>query len=332
MTTCSHCGAPVDENQGFCSFCGQSLTATSQKPTGQSADMQAMNPYSNAAGLGVGAARAASEAYSGYRPEYSSSGNNNYSGNGNYSYNSANTENKAFVFGKERKEQRFRNFIDDSELLSENAYCAWLGGTVLYGLIINFIICLLVEKNIDTVIDFLGGPGYTATLIVYFILCIAGTMISNASTKPLISFIGYNMVVLPVGFILSISVFAYGGTSSAVVTNAVLVTLTITFIMTAISIAKPQIFAGLGSFLLTTLLILVVVSAISALLSKDYIIWSYIGAGIFSLYIGYDLYRAMQYPKTKDNAIDCALDIYLDIINLLLKILRIMASSKSKRK
>ena len=50
-------------------------------------------------------------------------------------------------------------------------------------------------------------------------------------------------------------------------------------------------------------------------------------AGIFSLYIGYDYQRAQFYPPTVDNAVDCALDIYLDIINLFLDILRILARS-----
>ena len=42
-----------------------------------------------------------------------------------------------------------------------------------------------------------------------------------------------------------------------------------------------------------------------------------------------------MYPKTLDNAVDSALDIYLDVINLFLRILRILGSrggSSSRRR
>jgi len=54
------------------------------------------------------------------------------------------------------------------------------------------------------------------------------------------------------------------------------------------------------------------------------IIVSWISAIIFSLYIAYDVYRSQQFPPTIDNAIDSAIDIYLDIINLFLDILEII--------
>ncbi len=42
------------------------------------------------------------------------------------------------------------------------------------------------------------------------------------------------------------------------------------------------------------------------------------------MYIGYDIYRSQQYPKTLDNAVDSALDIYMDIANLFIRILSIL--------
>jgi len=76
---------------------------------------------------------------------------------------------------------------------------------------------------------------------------------------------------------------------------------------------------------------LVAVSLLSLLfgfnLNRDFI--AYVSAAIFTLYIGYDWHKAQMYPKTLDNAVDCALDLYLDIINLLLDLLRIIAKVKS---
>jgi FtsH-binding integral membrane protein len=39
--------------------------------------------------------------------------------------------------------------------------------------------------------------------------------------------------------------------------------------------------------------------------------------------MGFDWYRAQAYPKTVDNAIDSAVDLYLDIINLFIRLLEI---------
>ena len=51
---------------------------------------------------------------------------------------------------------------------------------------------------------------------------------------------------------------------------------------------------------------------------------SWIAAGLFSLYLGYDMYRSQQFPKTVRNAIRSSLDIYLDLANLFLRLLQIL--------
>jgi FtsH-binding integral membrane protein len=50
---------------------------------------------------------------------------------------------------------------------------------------------------------------------------------------------------------------------------------------------------------------------------------------IFCGYIGYDWGRANQIPKTYDNAVDSAAALYMDIINLFLRILRILGRSRN---
>lgn len=49
-----------------------------------------------------------------------------------------------------------------------------------------------------------------------------------------------------------------------------------------------------------------------------------ISSARYNLIIGYDWGRANRIPKTTDNAIDSAAAIYIDIINLFVRILRIM--------
>ena len=55
---------------------------------------------------------------------------------------------------------------------------------------------------------------------------------------------------------------------------------------------------------------------------REWIDWAVVF--IFCGYIGYDWGRANRIPKTVDNAIDSAAALYMDIINLFLRILRIL--------
>ena len=54
---------------------------------------------------------------------------------------------------------------------------------------------------------------------------------------------------------------------------------------------------------------------------------SWVAAGLFSLYLGYDIYRSQLYPKTIKNAVASALDIYMDLANLFIRLLEIMGKN-----
>ena len=71
------------------------------------------------------------------------------------------------------------------------------------------------------------------------------------------------------------------------------------------------------------LLVLVASFFIPALMQFSII--HYLAAGLFALYIGYDMWRASEIPATLDNAVDVSISLYLDILNLFLWILPILA-------
>ena len=166
-------------------------------------------------------------------------------------------------------------------------------------------------------------------LIGYAVLAIAGTFIAHKSTSPAISFLGYNLIVVPVGLLVSVTVSGYlSAGMDQVVFQAIVITAITTFVMIALSCAFPAFFQGLGKILLCALIGLVVAELIALLIFRSsHDIFAWIGAALFSLYIGYDYSKAQMYPKTLDNAVDCAVDLYLDIINLFLRILRILGSN-----
>lgn len=169
-------------------------------------------------------------------------------------------------------------------------------------------------------------PGIIEILILGLAIPILGIFLAVKSDNPLISFIGYNMIVFPFGVIIGPVLNQY---SPDIVRNAFGVTAAVTFIMGLAGTIFPAFFARLGAALFLSLFCLVLVRIAQIFIpALDLTVIDYFGAGLFSLYIGYDMYRANNIPKTVDNAIDISVDLYLDIVNLFLHILRIMGKSK----
>lgn len=223
-------------------------------------------------------------------------------------------------FAANRREERLNAVYSVSELITEQKYNIVLCGAVLWGLIINFILCITVGnvyEYINPIPFFIG----------YFVLVIAGSLIASKSDNAMVSFIGYNMIVLPIGLVVSTVVELYGGVQSTVVAEAFLITMCVTAVMALFAVTKPDWVATIGGILFPCLIGLIIAEVVVLLLGYNNNIFSWIGAALFSLYIAYDIYRSQQFTKTVDNAVDCAVDIYLDITNLFLRILRIVANS-----
>ena len=220
----------------------------------------------------------------------------------------------ASSFVNKRKQTRLENSSDQT--LNEQTYNLVLGLVVAYGIIMNIILCNCFPNILEYI-----SPA--ALYIIYFICALAGILISNFSHNALISFLGYNLVVIPIGMVISATLTYYGGVNSDVVSQAFLYTACMTAVMIVISILKPSLFQHLGKYLFVTLIAVSIGSFIGIFIEGVWVVTSWISAVLFSFYIGYDMYRAQQYSKTLDNAVDCAVDIYLDIANLFLRLLSI---------
>ncbi|GEM_PF-321065 len=231
--------------------------------------------------------------------------------------------NGGLMLGAAARAARLKADYSDAKILETRTYNLIIAAVVLYGLVVNALICNFVG-DIHDYIDpllFLG---------IYLVMSFAGVIIAGKSQKPAISFLGYNMLVVPLGLVISTLVAGYLEVDTRIVTDAFLYTLLIVLVMGGAAVAFPKIFAKMGTALLIALIASLVLGAVLMLLGVDDFILDVIVAGIFSLYIGYDIYRSQQFPKTVDNAIDSALDIYLDIANLFVRLLAIIARSKSR--
>ncbi|MAQ77381.1 hypothetical protein CL684_02555 [Candidatus Campbellbacteria bacterium] len=206
-----------------------------------------------------------------------------------------------------------------SDYLSPQSFYVALALSVIWGLVATAVAGYYSLKS-----------GYNPTSWVEVLLIglgipLFGIFISLKNSNPIISFLGYQLVCIPFGIILAPTLQQY---SPDVVVNALSITAGITFVMGMAGSIFPNIFSKLGAPLFLALACLVLIRILQIFIPELDFTWiDYISAGIFSLYIGYDMYRASEVPKTLDNAIDLSVQLYLDIINLFLSVLRILGRS-----
>lgn len=117
-----------------------------------------------------------------------------------------------------------------------------------------------------------------------------------------------------------------------VVFQAIFATALATFSTAGIVFLTSIDFSFLGGFLLIALIMLVVMGLLNIFFFRSKIfslVRAYIGAVIFTLYLIYDFDRLekMAGDESWGTAIDIAVNIYLDIINLFLDLLEILAES-----
>ena len=221
------------------------------------------------------------------------------------------------ALGAAARRARLEASYSAEELIGDRVYNGIMVGVLLWGLLVNVLLCVYVG-------DALRFINPLVFLIGYLVCAFVGVRIAARSRNPLISFLGYNLVVVPFGLVISIMVEAYGGISSAVVKDAFVYTMLITGGMGALTMIAPSLFEKLGGALLGCLAGLLVCEILLLLFHVRQNVTDWIAAGIFSLYIGYDIHRSQQFAKTVDNAVDSALDIYLDVANLFIRLLEIM--------
>ncbi len=212
-----------------------------------------------------------------------------------------------------------RTEIDAPEL-SPSLYNAAIGAVLCWGFGVNW----WMVKNISPAS--IAGVDIRLFLLGYFASCFFGIYLFNKSPNPLVSFIGYNLVVVPFGFIINVVVGRY---NPSLVLEAVRVTAMVTLGMMGMGMLFPEFFKRIHFALTMSLLIMIVVELVQLyVFHAQSGVTDWIVAAIFCGYVGYDWGRANNIPKTLDNAVDSAAALYMDIINLFLRILRILGRKK----
>lgn len=252
-----------------------------------------------------------------YNNGYDNNGYNNYD-NYNNGYNSYNNYN-----GNYNSQTTYYQEPVLRDEITPQAYNMIIGATLLYGFLIN---CFMVAFCYDAV----ASMNPIAFTISYFVMALIGGFMVNKSESPVVSFIGYNLIVIPMGLCLSLIIntyLSYGYQNT--VLAAFLITAVVTIVMMVLGAMFPTFFLSIGRTLGVSLLITVVVELILFFIGIDLAITDYIVVLIFCGYVGYDWAKANANIKTVNNAVDSASELYVDIVNLFVRILRILARSQN---
>lgn len=206
--------------------------------------------------------------------------------------------------------------------LTAQKYNVLMSLCLIYGFVLNALTAFFLSDAIATM-----NP--IVLCIGYLVLAIIGIFVTNAATNALMAFVGYNLVCVPSGALIAACLPSVNKTDISI---ALMGTTVITVAMLLISVAKPEFFKKTGPMCVTLLFITIIVELLMFLIfrhSSALIDWVVIA--IMAIFIGYDYIRANEDYYCARNAICYSLDLYLDIINIFVRLLSRANSSSSKK-
>ncbi|MGN0845081.1 MAG: Bax inhibitor-1 family protein [Kiritimatiellia bacterium] len=209
--------------------------------------------------------------------------------------------------------------------ISESRFHFTLGLTLFWGFFVNYLIVQYAP------LTFLAIPRMPILfLIAYFVLGFTGIRMVEKATHTLPAFIGYNLIVLPLGFSVKIAILSLQLTNPeaylSILQSSILYTGGITLCMMILGSSFPKFFRGVLPILTISLLLVIAFELIGGLVFHQQMprVLDWIVLLIFCGYIGVDWGRASAIPKTTCNAVSVAASIYIDIVNLFITILNIL--------
>lgn len=227
------------------------------------------------------------------------------------------------AIGNSAKIYEQKQYLREGETeISERSFNLIIGGVLLWGFVLNFLMVTFFGAQITRMV---ANSNPFIFLIAYIAMVIIGSVLLGKDS-PALSFLGYNLIALPIGVVVCACVT---GVPVSVVQSAVLVTAIVTLTFMILATLVPGFFLSMGRALGAGLLVAIVAELVATLIFRSASnVFEWIFVAIFSLYIGYDWARANTCARTVDNAIDLAANLYLDIINLFLRILELMSKNK----
>jgi len=202
--------------------------------------------------------------------------------------------------------------------MSANHYAFWVTFWTASGIVTSAVTAYLA----------LSWKMSLMLMVPAFLAALAGAWIARKIDNPIVSLGGYMLLTVSFGLITGPIVARY---TAASVVRILFLTTTMVIGLGIIGAIIPQslkswwtwLYGGL-LVLLAGLVVLPLASLLGVPIGNAMTIWDWGGVALFSAFVVYDLNRAMRIPYTMNNAIDCAVEVYLDFANLFIRLLSLL--------
>lgn len=166
------------------------------------------------------------------------------------------------------------------------------------------------------------------TPIVCLIVSIIGCIVQWYGAKnnnPKISLLGYLLISSTLGLITALLLQYY---DIQTITAAFIGTIVVALVFGILGFIFPNFFERIHGILLVSLLAVIIAEVLLIIFGINQGVTDWIVLLIFCGFIGYDFYQSMQVEYTVNNAIMFATEIYLDLINIFIRLLSILKEVK----
>ncbi len=199
--------------------------------------------------------------------------------------------------------------------LSARQYAAWITLLTVYGIAISAETASLVS-----------GRSFSLWFtLAAFLVATFGVFMTWENVSPIVSFVGYTLITIAFGFIAGPIVARY---TNASVVRILLLSGAMVLGLGIVGALIPRSLEGWWTWLLGGMLILLagnVVLPFALLIGipvgSAWGALDWVGVILFSAIVIYDINHAMRIPYTMKNAIDSAAEIYLDFVNIAIRLL-----------
>lgn len=210
---------------------------------------------------------------------------------------------------------------DHSAHLSRRTYNLLMGALIAFGFVVMGACAALATT-----------PGFLLAIYEHwlpvtigsFAASIAGIFVISAGMKREgygMALAGYGLVVLSMGFATGLILPAYDIPSIA---NAFVGTAIIAALFMLLGVTYPQVFVSLYGVAAVGLGAVLLISVIGIFVGAPMAWLDYVVILLFCGFIGFDTYRAQQCEPTVKMAIFNAVEIWLDLLNVFIRILSIV--------
>ena len=212
----------------------------------------------------------------------------------------------------------------DGKPLSLRGYVLALTGLVFLGFVVMGV-CASLFADIRFLLFLMNN--YLLVTIVSFVASIAGlVMMGRAKSIQSVglSVAGYAVFILSFGFTTSTILLNY---SSQTISTAFLATAGIVAVFSCLGVAFPKVFERIQGVLVAALLGLIITQLVMMFLGVSQSWIDFVVIVVFCGFIGYDFHKAMSDEPTLVNAVFNASALFLDIINVFVRVLSILDRS-----